>query len=204
MSTDRFRETRKWQLAYRRFVIEGIPGEKYAPYFGLNRDGLREWFELQFTAELSWDNFGTHWQFEHIIPLSYFNFELEQDLLLCWNFINIRVQEKGIRQEGMEADGRRHEGMEGSWQVDTLGAKQYFKTMYKNTGFSVAEKMVHKIERIESSMATIMPPQHDFIQQKKDWLENIASLNKEEFLRFNGGMPVKDLLIEREILKKFG
>lgn len=219
-SSNRFRETRKWQLAYRRFVIEGVPGEKYAPYFGLNRAALREWFELQFTNQLNWENFGTAWQFEHIVPLAYFDFEIEADLYLCWNFINIRVENKAwgqegmgekrhggmeaIRKEGMGAEGKRQEGMKELWLVDVLGAKEYFKASHKNTGFSVCEKMVSKIEAIEASMAAPIPALENFVLKQKDWLENIASLTKEEFLRFNAGMPVEDLLLEREILKKFG
>ncbi len=187
---DRFRENRKWQLAYRRFVIEGVPSEKYAPYFGLNRASLREWFDLQLINGLNWDNFGGVWQFEHIIPLGYFDFSFEADLLLCWNFINIRVEGKTL-----------HDG-QSEKSVDLLGAKLYFQTLYENTGFSMAQKMIQKIESIETSMASINPGQLLFIQQKKEWLENICLLNKEEYARFNGGVSVEDIMMERAILKK--
>ena len=45
----RFREKRKWQLSYRRYVLEKAPSEAYAPYFGLDIETLRQWFEAQFT-----------------------------------------------------------------------------------------------------------------------------------------------------------
>jgi hypothetical protein len=86
----RFREKRKWQLGYRRYVLERSPSESYAPYFGLDIETLRKWFELQFTDELTWDNFGKAWQFDHIIPATYFDYSNENDLQLCWSFINIR------------------------------------------------------------------------------------------------------------------
>ncbi len=188
---NRFREKRKWQLAYRRFVIEGVPSEKYAPYFGLNRASLREWFELQFINGLNWENFGGEWQFEHILPLAYFDFTNESDLSLCWNFINIRVESKTTTSNTQPEQA-----------VDLLGAKLYFQTLYKKTDYSIAQKMVQKIESIETGMAGINPGQLLFIQQKKEWLENISLLNKEECTRFNSGVSVEDIMMERAILKK--
>ncbi|TAG31349.1 MAG: hypothetical protein EAZ35_03970 [Sphingobacteriia bacterium] len=190
---DRFRENRKWQLAYRRFVIEGVPSEKYAPYFGLNRTSLREWFELQLINGLNWGNFGGEWQFEHILPLSYFDFTNESDLSLCWNFINIRVESK-ITTSNTQPEQA----------VDLLSAKLYFQTLYKKTDYSIAQKMIQKIESIEANMANIKQEQLLFIQQKKDWLENIILLTKEECAHFNTGVSVEELMMERAILKKFG
>jgi hypothetical protein len=44
----KFREKRKWQIALRRYVIEKNNCITYAPYFGLDRENLRKWFEMQF------------------------------------------------------------------------------------------------------------------------------------------------------------
>ena len=84
----KFREKRKWQLAFRRYVIEKNKSSFYALYFGLDIEQLRHWIELQFTENIRWDNFGTSWQFDHIVPVAYFDFFNEDDLKLCWNFIN--------------------------------------------------------------------------------------------------------------------
>ena len=115
---DRFREARKWQLAYRRFVIEGVPSEKYAPYFGLDRNSLRDWIELQFTNGLNWEGFGKNWQFEHIMPLAYFDFTIDSDLYLCWNFINLGVESKLVEPEKQTEK-----------RVDILGAKLFFQNL---------------------------------------------------------------------------
>jgi hypothetical protein len=79
----KFREKRKWQLALRRYVLEKKAALLYAPYFGLDVNGFREWIALQFTDELNWDNFATAWQFDHIVPVTYFDFTQEEDLYLC-------------------------------------------------------------------------------------------------------------------------
>jgi len=54
----RLREKRKWQLAYRRYVVEQKPSETYGVYFGLDIVMLREWFGLQFTDGISWETMG--------------------------------------------------------------------------------------------------------------------------------------------------
>jgi hypothetical protein len=63
--------------------------------------------------------------------------------------------------------------------------------------------MLNKIETIEISNIECNPPIENFIITNKELLENISSFNQEEFNRLNQGMTVKDILLEREILKKF-
>ena len=43
-------EKRKWQLAFRRYVLEGTPSEAYAPYFGIDRVQLRKHAQLRVLA----------------------------------------------------------------------------------------------------------------------------------------------------------
>lgn len=95
------REKRKWQLALRRYVLEKNISPGYAPYFGLNIVKFRQWIEIQFTGELNWENFGAAWQFEHIVPLAYFDFSIEDDMHLCWNFINIRVESLELKKRAI-------------------------------------------------------------------------------------------------------
>jgi hypothetical protein len=184
----KFREKRKWQLSYRRYVLERMPCEAYAPYFGLDIETLRQWFALQFTEGLSWDNFGAAWQFDHIIPSTYFDYSNEEDLGLCWNFINIRV-------DRLPGAGNR---------TDLLTARPYFQNLLQKTGYSVCRKMLEKIETIERLNTTASPAIEDFLATNHQLVETIQSLSAEEFNRLNQGNTVQDLLLEREILKKFG
>ena len=187
----RFREKRKWQLALRRYVLlEGISAE-YAFYFGLGSQELRNWIEIQFTDGLNWDNFGASWQFDHVVPVAYFNFSKEEDLQLCWNFVNIRVEKNSLNK----ALGSR---------VDVLAVKPYFEALYAKTGYSFCQKMLEKINLIEVSNIVSDPAIENFIIQNKERLELVSTLNKEEFGRLNIGMKLSDILLEREILAKFG
>ncbi|NCI47905.1 hypothetical protein [Sediminibacterium soli] len=187
----RFREKRKWQLGYRRYVLERMPSEAYAPYFGLDIETLRRWFELQFMDSLSWENFGKAWQFDHIIPATYFDFSDDQDLVLCWSFVNMRVEQ-------IPSDKSRGNS------IDLLAARPYFQDLYAKTGYSVCRDMLEKIAAIERSNIESNPGIENFILQNRLLLEDIRSFSHEEFNRMNNGTSAEDIVLEREILKKFG
>ncbi len=186
----KIREKRKWQLAYRRYVLEKLPSEAYAHYFGLDANTLRSWFECQFTEELNWDNFGKAWQFDHIVPANYFDYSKEEDLYLCWSFINMRV-------EPLDSDKNRGN------RIETLAVRSYFEDLYNKTGFDLCQKMLEKIRFIEEQNKQDHPAIEGFINQNKERLKTIASLSKEEFADLNAGTPLADILLEREILRKF-
>ncbi|WP_026764541.1 hypothetical protein [Sediminibacterium salmoneum] len=187
--TDNKNEKRKWQVAFRRFVLEGSPSEQYAPYFGLHRKALREWFESQFVNNQSWENFGSAWQFEHVIPVSFFDTSLEDELKLCWNYLNIRVA-------SLEGNGS---------FTDLSFAKAYFKKLYADTGFSGAAKFIAKIESItNNNRVGLTEKQLAFIQTNKKDLESIPGFTIEEYAQYLETESAQAILTEREILKKFG
>lgn len=187
--TNNKNEKRKWQVAFRRFVLEGSPSEQYAPYFGLHRKALREWFESQFAGGQSWENFGTDWQFEHVIPVYFFNASIEDELKLCWNFLNIRVA-------SLEGNGS---------LTDLTFAKAYFEKLYADTGFSGAGKFIAKIESITNNNSlNLTEKQLAFILSNKKDLEAILGFTKEEYAQYLETESAQAILTEREILKKFG
>ena len=187
----KFREKRKWQLALRRYILEKNVSEAYAPYFGIDNENFRKWIALQFSGELSWENFGSLWQFDHIVPVGYFDFNNEDDLKLCWNFINVRVEKLELNK----ARGNR---------IDVLAVRPYFEELYKKTGYSICLNMIHKIAEIEISNIIPEPFLEDFIIENKEQLEKLAILSAQEFSRFNKGTSLKDIFLEREIIQKFG
>lgn len=188
---EKFREKRKWQIALRRYVLEKNKSSFYAPYFGLDINKFREWIELQFEGELGWENFSTAWQFDHIVPVAYFDFSDEADLFLCWNFINIRVE----NVEHTKKHGNR---------VDVLAAKSFFETLQKETGYDVCAKMVEKITRIEISQIGSNSVLENFIIKNKDYLKTVAGFSSYEFDKLNTGTEIKSVLFEKNFLKKFG
>ena len=58
-------------------------------YIGCNIQYLREWFEFNFTSEMNWNNYGSFWSFDHIIPVRKFDLTIEDEKLKCWNWTNL-------------------------------------------------------------------------------------------------------------------
>ena len=183
----KFREKRKWQINLRRYVIEKSPCPLYAPYFALDIKTIRQWFEYQFTEELNWGNFGKNWQFDHIIPVVYFNHSLEIELKMCWNFANLRVEPFQLNKN------------RGS-RIDVLGAKSYFDKLYQKTGYSMARALRDKIEGIELSELASSEPQQRFLIEHKSYLEQIENYSAFEFELLNSGRSVKDVKQEIDMI----
>ncbi len=185
------REKKKWQLALRRYIIEKKPSYDYAPYFGIDIEGFREWIAVQFDMSLNWGNFGISWQLDHVIPMSYFDFSKKDDLLLCWNFLNIRVEKI---TESLVSDPKQN----------ILSAKNYFFLLYDKTQLDFLLDLVAKIESIEKTPINISPAIFDFITTNNDRILKLKSLQPEDLLRVNQGVALNNVLIERDIVNKFG
>jgi hypothetical protein len=184
-----FREKRKWQIALRRYVIEQKPVAFYPPYFGLGIVNFRKWMELQFDEDTNWGNFSVTWQFDHIVPVAYFDFMKDVDLRLCWNFINIRVEKISLNKN------RGH-------RIDVLASKAYFKKLHRETQYPICLDMIEKIERMEIAEIKSTKGMEKFIIENLKFLEVTASFSEYEFYRLNQGLSVNEIMNERELLKK--
>jgi hypothetical protein len=58
-------------------------------YIGCNIQYFREWIEYNFTEEMTWDNYGSFWSIDHIIPVCKFDLIVEDEKLKCWNWSNM-------------------------------------------------------------------------------------------------------------------
>jgi len=184
-----FREKRKWQIALRRYVLEQKWGSGYAPFFGLDSVNFRKWIELQFDEETSWENFSAQWQFDHIVPVAYFDFGNEADLRLCWNFTNIRIEKLMLNKK------RGH-------RIDVLASKAYFERLFEQTRYPICRDMVRKIEEIEVSEIGTTVLLEEFIREKSTYLQDLSSFSAYEFSMLNEGVAVATILAEREFLRK--
>lgn len=184
------REKRKWQIALRRYALEKNSCFSYAPYFGLDIQKFRKWLEIQFESGIDWDDFGKKWQFEHIIPVTYFDFSDQAELKLCWNFTNIRVEHF---QRNKDRGNR----------LDVLAAKGYFEELYKKTLYAPCLKMLDKIDKIEVSEIVSSEKQQAFIMENRSYLEVIEDYSTFEFELLNSGHDISAVKNELEFLKKF-
>lgn len=186
-----FKLKRKWQIALRRYVLEKQASLAYAKYFGLPITLFREWIEMQFDSSTNWDNFSQNWQFDHIVPVAYFNFKNKRDLELCWNFTNIRVEKINLNRN------RGH-------RVDVIAAKAYFSDIFNKTGYQLCQEMIQKIESIEISQINSNDVLESFIIKHFDTLTELSKFSESDFERINLGMSIEDLIAEAKMLARFG
>lgn len=185
----KFREKRKWQINLRRYVLLESPCAEYAPFFGLDIKNLRQWFEFQFKPGYEWDSFGKNWQFDHIIPVTYFDFSNIHELKMCWNFTNLRVEHiKNNKDRGN--------------RLDVLMAKHYFQELFEKTGYGMCKNLLLKIDRIEISELISTEAQQHFINSHIDYLNMIQHYNSFEFELLNAGRSVEEVNKEVGLLKE--
>lgn len=185
------REKRKWQIALRRYVLEKNKCSYYAPYFGIGNIEFRQWIELQFDVETAWENFGEKWQLEHIVPLSYFDFGKEDQMKLCWNFINIQVEKKSAHGEAKRS-------------VDLIAARAYFERIYLKTGMVKCKGIIDFLKGIERAQVQNIERADVFFEKNREYLNEVTSFSPYEFDQLNNGIGVEEILSERKVLKKFG
>ncbi len=185
----KFREKRKWQIALRRYVLEKNICVGYAPYFALDIENIRKWFEVQLDPGVGWADFGGKWQFDHIIPVTYFDFSNEVDLKMCWNFTNIRVEQF---QRNKDRGNR----------LDVLAAKRYFNELYKATNYPPCLKLLNKIDEIELTEIVSSEKQKQFIIEFRGYLDMIENYSAFEFELLNRGRTINEVNKEIGFLKK--
>jgi len=66
----------------------------YKNLIGCDIDYLKKWLEYQFDSNMNWNNFGSYWQIDHIIPMSIFNFDNEVEKRICFNWRNLQPLNK--------------------------------------------------------------------------------------------------------------
>ncbi len=67
---------------------------KVVKYIGCSLEEFRQHIASQFTPEMTWDNHGSYWVLDHIIPCAKFDLTNPQQQLECFHFLNIRPLEK--------------------------------------------------------------------------------------------------------------
>jgi hypothetical protein len=188
--SSQFNDKRKWQIALRRYVLEQQMTSTYAPFFGLDISNFREWIQLQFINDMSWENFGKTWQLDHIVPVAYFDFQDLTDLKLCWNFLNIRVVsiDKSSRKET---------------KIDVIAAKAYFSHLYHVTNLSFCQKILDKIDQIEKKQVKTNTILESFVMQKQEYITRIEHFSAYEFEQLNLRVSLEEVELQKNLSSRF-
>lgn len=180
------KEKRKWQIALRRYILESQPSTQYAPYFGITNEGFRKWIAFQL-GDLTWEDFGKKWQLEHIVPFQYFDIGNDSDLMLCWNFLNIRV--KKLEEQSL-------------LELTDISAIAYFEYIYQSTQLPIAVEMIRKLQTLKAFVAP--EPLANWFEKEKENLLSTSTLDPAAIVRLNNGVALEHLIAEQKLLQKFG
>ena len=75
------------------YALKGAKSERHwEDLVSYNLQQLKEYIEAQFIPPMSWDNYGTYWELDHIIPQNLFHFTTPEDIdfKICWSLANLR------------------------------------------------------------------------------------------------------------------
>lgn len=70
-------------------VINGEHKPRTLELLGCSYDFLKKWLEFQFKDDMTFENHGTIWHIDHIIPCKHFNL-LDDEKKKCFNWSNLQ------------------------------------------------------------------------------------------------------------------
>lgn len=77
-------------------IKRGKNGYHWESLVGYTLQDLMKHLEKQFAPQMNWDNYGSYWHLDHIVPISVFNFDNYNhiDFKRCWALQNLQPLEK--------------------------------------------------------------------------------------------------------------
>jgi len=72
---------------------------------GCSVDFLKQYLESKFLPGMSWDNYGSYWEIDHIFPLSQFNLDDKEQFLKAVHYTNLQsLTVSDNRSKGIKLD----------------------------------------------------------------------------------------------------
>ena len=93
---------KKYQIAFRRWLIDHAPGSTITPYIGADLSFVRGWLSDRMLPDMNWSNYGQVWVVDHIAPVRLFDFMKNEDLEIVLHYKNLMplFKEDNLHKEG--------------------------------------------------------------------------------------------------------
>jgi len=59
-------------------------------YVGMSIPNFKNWLEYQFDENMNWNNYGSYWEIDHVIPCASFDLTIEDNIYKCFSWENSR------------------------------------------------------------------------------------------------------------------
>jgi hypothetical protein len=80
-------------------TYQTLKRDRTIEYLGCTMEEYTQYLEYHFTSEMSWDNYGTYWEIDHIKPIDSFDLNIEENLYKCFHYLNTQPLEKDKNRE---------------------------------------------------------------------------------------------------------
>ena len=74
-------------------TIMNSDSNRFSGLIGCSANQLKAHIESQFKRWMTWENYGTHWHIDHIIPCAAFDHSDPKQRKQCWHWTNLRPLE---------------------------------------------------------------------------------------------------------------
>ena len=81
----------KISIACRNRIKKLVKGtHKTSTLIDCSKDILMEWLKSNFTSEMTFENHGSYWHIDHVIPCKHFDLTNEKQLKMCFHWSNLQ------------------------------------------------------------------------------------------------------------------
>lgn len=82
------RKRRHYRMYLRDYIFRGKVSKKIDTIVGLSQEQMRDWLEFNFKPGMTWDNYGTFWNLDHVKPCCAFDLTEKQEIYNCFSWKN--------------------------------------------------------------------------------------------------------------------
>jgi len=76
-----------------------LKNDRTIEYLGCSIKDYTLYLEQQFDDNMTWDNYGSYWEIDHIKPIASFDLNIEKNLYNCFYYLNTQPLEKTQNRE---------------------------------------------------------------------------------------------------------
>lgn len=96
-----FRLNDSFSAGIRTSLKENKAGQHWEDLVPYTLQQLKEHLESQFDENMNWNNYGSYWEVDHVIPKNTFEFTTytDKEFQICWSLDNLRPLEKVVNRQ---------------------------------------------------------------------------------------------------------